>query len=154
MIIRSVLFGLLCLLEGCADQQFVTNYMSSAESEIPEPESWSFPDIVESARKISPNNLEGRPFNKFGLAYPMGVLSNLDVSSMRAKELQNYADVVTHAYPDAVSRQLPRSCDEVPINQLNETSVAGIAFVSLNAINEETRKWAKECLIIIQKKWK
>ena len=153
-IFKVLLFASVLLLVACVDQKFVTNYMASLEGDIPEPESWSFPDVIESARKIAPNNLEGRPFNKFGLSYSREVLGGLNVSAMSAKELQNYADIVAHAYPDAVSKQLPRSCDDVPIDQVNETSLAGIAFVSINAVNEETRIWAKECLSIIQRKLK
>lgn len=122
----------------------------ASSEDIPEPESWSFPQVVDSARKLSPKNLEGKAFNEFGLAYSREELSRLNVSRMTPEKLQKYADVVTHAYPDAVGRSIPCNCSSIPIETLNETSVAGIAFVSLNAIEESTRQCAKACLIIVQ----
>ncbi len=122
-----------------------------AADEIPEPESWKFPDIVESARKISPHNVEGRLFNKFGLVYSSDELKKLALDAMHPEELQKYADIVTHAYPDAVYRQFPASCEEIPVKQLNETAIAGVAYVSLNAIAVDTRDKAAVCLKVIQR---
>lgn len=121
-----------------------------SEDAILEPETWSFPKIIESARKISPNNTEGKPFNQFGLVYSPEQLSVLKLSKLAAQDLQKYADIVTHAYPDAVAKQLPVHCKDIPINKLNETTVAGIAYVSINAVNSATRKWADKCLTVIQ----
>jgi hypothetical protein len=73
---------------------------------------------------------------------------------MSAQELQKYADIVTHAYPDAVSRQIPASCKEIPIEGMNPTAVAGVAYVSLHAIEPATRGRATTCLGEIQAKWK
>ena len=69
---------------------------------------------------------------------------------MPAEKLQNYADIVTHAYPDAIGKTIPCNCSNIPVDSFNETSVAGIAFVSLNSKNESIRKCAKACLIIVQ----
>ncbi|QSX38192.1 hypothetical protein [Shewanella sedimentimangrovi] len=115
-----------------------------------EPESWAFPDVIEHARKISPNNSEGKPFNQFGLVYSSEEVASLKLSILSATELQKYADIVTHAYPDAVAKQLPEQCHNLPVEQLNETAVAGIAYISINATNSTTRKWATECLSAIQ----
>jgi hypothetical protein len=125
---------------------------ASAEESIPNPESWSFPEVVDSARKLSPTNVEGHPFNRFGLVYSSEHLATLHLSSMPAIELQKYADVVTHAYPDAVVRGHPASCEGISVGDLNETAVAGIAYVSLHAINEKTRRWAAQCLSVLQEK--
>ena len=125
-----------------------------ADGAIPLPESWSFPQVVESARKISPKNIEGRLFNQFGLAYSTEELAKLDLKYMTANELQKYADIVTHAYPDAVANQLPNSCDGIPVGELNETAVAGIAYVSINATMDINRSKAKACLASIQSKLK
>lgn len=122
-----------------------------AAGEIPEPESWKFPDIVESARKVSPRNVEGKLFNTFGLVYSRDELKNISLNTMPPEELQKYADIVTHAYPDAVYRQFPASCEELPVKKLNATSVAGIAYVSLNAIDPYTREKAATCLKVIQR---
>ena len=132
---------------------FILLYSGEAftADKIPEPESWKFPDIVESARKISPRNVEGRLFNKFGLVYSSDELKKLALDTMPAEELQKYADIVTHAYPDAVYRQFPASCDELPVKKLNETSIAGVAYVSLNAIDADTREKAATCLKAIQR---
>lgn len=125
-----------------------------AEETVASPESWSFPQVIESARKISPTNVEGRPFNQFGLVYSPEELSKLDFSKMKAEKMQNYADIVTHAYPDAIAKQLPNSCEAIPIGQLNETSIAGIAYISIHASKAETRNKAKMCLSTIQRKLK
>ena len=119
---------------------------------IPEPATWTFPDVIESARKISPRNVEGRLFNKFGLVYSSDELGNLPVAAMSSEDLQKYADIVTHAYPDAVYRQFPATCKKIPIKQMNETAIAGIAYVSLNAIDPDTREKAGICLREIQKR--
>lgn len=121
--------------------------------DYPEPESWQFPQILESARKIAPMNIEGRQFDKYGLAYPIEELDALKVSSLPAVELQKYADIVTNAYPDAVAKSLPESCDSLPFIEMNETAVAGMAFVSIHALNESTRRKAASCLLVAQKEF-
>jgi hypothetical protein len=121
-----------------------------ADDPVLEPESWSFPEVIEHARKISPNNSEGKPFNQFGLVYSSKEVASLKLSSLSAKELQKYADIVTHAYPDAVAKQFPENCDVLPVEKLNETAVAGIAYASINAIKPNTRKLATDCLAAIQ----
>jgi len=125
---------------------------SREEETIPMPESWKFPQVIESARAISPNNEEGKSFNRFGLVYTLDELAKLTLSSMSAEELQKYADIVTHAYPDAVARGFPPSCNDLPIEKLDETAVAGLAYISINALNEDTRNKASVCLVVIQKK--
>ncbi len=119
---------------------------------IPEPATWAFPDVIEGARKIAPRNVEGRIFNKLGLAYSSNELKKLPIATMSSEDLQKYADIVTHAYPDAVFRQFPVSCKDIPIDQINETSIANIAYVALNAIDMSTRKRAETCLKEIQKR--
>lgn len=124
----------------------------SALAEVPvlEPESWSFPEVIEHARKISPNNIEGKPFNQFGLVYSIDETASLKLSSLPAQELQKYADIVTHAYPDAVAKQLPEKCDTLEVEKLNATAVAGVAYVAINASNSNTRKATTDCLAAIQ----
>jgi hypothetical protein len=134
-------------------------YICSSEEaftadKIPEPATWAFPDIIESARKRTPRNVEGRLFNQFGLVYSLEELEKLPIETMAPKDLQKYADIVTHAYPDAVFRQFPASCKEISLKQLNETTIAGIAYVSLNAIDPGTRERAANCLREIQKRLK
>ncbi|WP_415776386.1 hypothetical protein ACMYQ1_10530 [Shewanella oncorhynchi] len=121
-----------------------------ADDLIIEPDSWSFPEVIEYARKISPNNIEGKPFNHFGLVYLSQELATLQLSALSALELQKYADIVTHAYPDAVAKQLPEQCDSWPLEYFNETSVAGIAYISLHATNSSTRDRTTKCLAAIQ----
>jgi hypothetical protein len=121
---------------------------------FPTPESWSFPQVVESAREISPNNIEGKPFNQFGLVYSSEFLAKLELSSMSAEELQKYADIVTHAFPDAVAKDIPESCNEIKAENLNETAIAGLAYISINALNQDTRIKAANCLIIVQEQMK
>lgn len=123
-----------------------------ADAEIPEPTTWSFPDIIECARKIAPHNIEGRKFDQFGLAYSISELKKLPVATMSSEDLQKYADIVTHAYPDAMFRQFPVSCKEMPIDQMNETSIANIAYVAHNAVDKSTRDRAESCLKEIQKR--
>lgn len=127
-----------------------TPIRSDTQQTIPEPLSWSFPNVIESARAICPRNIEGRKFDQFGLAYPNKNLESLPVATMLPMELQKYADIVTHAYPDAVFRQFPASCKEIPIEKINATAVAGVAYISLHAIDPATRKRAETCLKEVQ----
>jgi tetratricopeptide (TPR) repeat protein len=124
------------------------------QNPIPEPSSWLFPDVIESARLISPRNVEGRIFNQFGLAYSLEELEALPVATMTPQELQKYADIVTHAYPDAVFRPIADSCKELPVEQMNTTAVANLAYVSLHAIVPATREKAANCLRELQGRWK
>ena len=135
----SVLF---ILIASCA----------TAKDIYPEPKSWKFPDIVEEARKSSPNNIEGKPFNQFGLVYSKEQLSKVNFATASSIELQKYADIVTHAYTDALAKQLPKTCDNIPVNRLNETSIANFAYIANNALLSSTREQAKSCLSIIQSK--
>ncbi len=124
----------------------------TAEENIASPASWSYPEVIDSARAINPKNIEGLPFDQFGLAYTFSDLAKLKFSSMSADQLQKYADIVTHAYPDAIAMQLPDACDELPVEQMNETAIAGLAYVSINAVKKETRTKVKKCFEIVQKK--
>ena len=127
---------------------------SSSQRLITEPASWSFPDVIESARLIAPRNVEGRPFDRRGLVYAPEELDALPVATMSAQELQKYADIVTHAYPDAVFRQIPASCKEPSLDQINASAVAGIAYVSLHAIDPAARERAARCLAEVQERRK
>jgi len=122
-----------------------------AVQNVPEPSSWSFPGVIESARLLAPVNVEGKTFNRFGLVYSMEAYSSLDLASMPASDLQKYADIVTHAYPDAVSRKLPSDCSSIPLYKLNGASVAGLAYVSIHALQQATRQKAASCFDVIQK---
>ncbi|TLM64573.1 MAG: hypothetical protein FDZ69_11600 [Deltaproteobacteria bacterium] len=126
------------------------NSIPSSADSIPEPTTWEFPGVIESARALSPRNIEGREFNRFGLAYSTRELDSLPVATMSAQDLQKYADIVTHAYPDAVFRQVGDSCKELPVESLNETTIAGIAYISFHAIEPITRQKAAKCLADIQ----
>lgn len=121
---------------------------------IPEPNSWSFPAVVESARAIASRNVEGREFDRFGLAYSLPELQAVRVGRLPAQDLQRYADIVVHAYPDAVFRQITTSCSQAPVESLNTGAVAGVAYVSLHAIDPATRQKAAECLAEIQTRLK
>ncbi|OAN13689.1 hypothetical protein A3K86_14035 [Photobacterium jeanii] len=122
-----------------------------AQPNIPTPANWNFPDIADSARVIAPTNIAGIPFNEYGLAYSQDILANLDVLNLPATELQKYADVVTHAYPDATAeRGMPDDCSQLPFEDLNETSFANIAYISINAIKTNNRQSAANCLLYLQ----
>jgi hypothetical protein len=128
--------------------------VQASNKSIPEPLSWSFPDIIESARKISPKNIEGHKFNALGLVYSTEKLKLIDMKNMSADKLQVFADAVTHAYPDAISREIPESCKDIPLSNFNETAIAGLAYISVNAIESDSRNRAKNCLLEVQKKLK
>ena len=130
----------------------VESQAHATKAPIPEPSSWSFPDVVESARRVAPRNVEGKEFDQFGVAYPVSELDSVPMATMPAGELQRYADIVTHAYPDAVFRQIANDCKATPVEGLNSTAVAGIAYVSLHAQDSENRRGAAECLAEIQRK--
>lgn len=156
----ALIFVVLSLV-ACSNQQLPVDTpvptstavpVVDTQQEIPEPASWSFPDVVESAREISPHNVEGKPFNEFGLVYPQSEVETLSLATLSAEELQKYADIVTYAYPDAVFQQILVSCEEIPLDQINETTIANIAYVSLQAIDSGTREEAAICLSEIQER--
>src|SRR5512133_2171277 len=130
----------------------VASQAPATKAPIPEPSSWSFPDVVESARKLAPRNVEGKEFDQFGVAYSLAELDSVPMATMPAGELQKYADIVTHAYPDAVFRQIAMDCKSTPVEGLNSTAVAGVAYVSLHAQDPETRRAADQCLSEIQRR--
>jgi hypothetical protein len=135
-----------------SNASLVESQASASTTAIPEPSSWSFPDVVDSARKLAPRNVEGREFGQFGIAYPLAELESVPMATMPAEELRKYADIVTHAYPDAVFRQVADDCKSTPVEGLNSTAVAGLAYVSLHAQNPDNRRGAAECLAEIQRK--
>lgn len=100
---------------------------------IPVPRSWQFPAVIEAARSFSPRNLEGRVFGQTGLAYSLEQLDSLPVANLSASELQKYADIVTHAFPDAAFlRQVSvQECSDISAEDLNTTALANMAYVSL-----------------------
>lgn len=117
---------------------------------IPEPSSWSFPDVVASARVNAPTNHEGRKFDKHGLAYTLRELDAVPIATMSAQELQKYADIVTNAYPDAVFRQAGADYKNLATERINTTAVANVAYVSLHAVDSDMRKLAAGCLEELQ----
>jgi tetratricopeptide (TPR) repeat protein len=123
---------------------------------LPAPRSWQFPAVIESARTLSPRNLEGRVFNQSGLAYPMEQLDSLPVASMTPFELQKYADIVAHAFPDAAFlRQVSlEGCADVSANELNTTALANVAYISLQAKIPTNRAEAASCLKQLQDVWR
>jgi len=120
------------------------------------PRSWQFPGVIESARKLSPRNLDGRAFDQSGLAYPLGQIEALPVASMPPSELQKYADIVTHAFPDAsFLRSLSSvTCRDIPPDQLNTTAIANVAYISLQAKFPSNREEAARCLKELQGVWR
>ncbi|MEC8080975.1 MAG: hypothetical protein VX148_05780 [Pseudomonadota bacterium] len=127
---------------------------NQVKNNIPQPESWSFPQVIYSALKIAPTNIEGRPFNKFGLAYPLSKYSSLDLASLPLDELQKYADVVTYAYPDAISRRFSEDCSGVPLSKVNAVSLGGMAYVSNHAVQKSAREKSLKCFTVIQERLK
>ena len=126
--------------------------LSVANDMIPYPPSWDFPEVSIAAHEITPENMAGIAFKEDGLAYSVETLATLSVLTMSARELQKYADVVTHAFPDAVAMrgESLEDCRDFPAEALNETSFGNIAYISLNAIKEENRSWAAQCLYDLQ----
>ena len=123
-----------------------------SEDDFPVPPSWAMPALIEHAREKSPNNIEGQPFNKIGLVDTYPPLSHRDLYDMEAIQLQKYADIVTHAYTDAVAEQLPDSLESIDIQTLNQTSIANISYISINASKQKIRLSAKSILNAIQQK--
>lgn len=123
---------------------------------LPAPRSWQFPAVIESARKLSPRNLEGRAFDQSGLAYPLELLDSLPVASLTASELQKYADIVTHAFPDAAFlRQFSvKGCGDFSADELNTTAFANVAYISLQAKIPANRAEAASCLKQLQDVWR
>jgi tetratricopeptide (TPR) repeat protein len=120
------------------------------------PRSWQFPAVIESARTLSPRNLEGRTFDQSGLAYPLEQLDSLPVASLPDSELQKYADIVTHAFPDAAFlRQVSvKGCGDILAEELNTTALANMAYISLQAKFLPNRAEAASCLKEFQDVWR
>ena len=120
------------------------------------PISWQFPAVIETALNLSPRNLEGRAFNQSGLAYPLEQLDSLPVASMTPFELQKYADIVAHAFPDAAFlRQVSlKGCHDVSADELNTTALANVAYISLQAKIPANRTEAASCLKQLQDVWR
>ena len=123
---------------------------------LPAPRSWQFPAVIESARTLSPRNLEGRAFDQSGLVYPLEQLDSLPVASLTASELQKYADIVTHAFPDAAFlRQVSvKGCGDFSADELNSTALANLAYISLQAKYPPNRAEAASCLKEFQDVWR
>ena len=120
------------------------------------PRSWQFPAVIESARTLSPRNLEGRTFDQSGLAYPLEQLDSLPVASLTPFDLQKYADIVTHAFPDAAFlRQVSvKGCGDFSADELNSTALANLAYISLQAKFPPNRAEAASCLKEFQDVWR
>ncbi|TVV42556.1 hypothetical protein [Thalassolituus sp. C2-1] len=140
------------LLSACSqiETQTADTEAAAQVQSIPEPPTWRFPDIMEAARELVPLSIEGKPFNRHGFAYPIEELKQLDVKNMSAAELQNYADVTTHAYPDALGRQIADECDSTEADELSNRAIATVAYVSFNAIDAGIRSEAAACLARVQ----
>lgn len=123
---------------------------------LPFPGMWDFPAVIQAARSVAPRNLEGRTFDANGLAYPSETLDSLRVGEMGAAQLQSYADIVTHAFPDAafLRSQTQEPCADLHVDDLNTTSLANMAFVSLQAKVAANRAEAATCLQTLQKAWR
>lgn len=123
---------------------------------LPAPRSWQFPSVIEAARTISPRNLEGRAFDENGLAHPMEQLESLPVANMPPSELQKYADIVTHAFPDAAFLRTVslEGCRDIPAEELNTTALANAAYISLQARIPSNRAEAASCLKELQDVWR
>ena len=123
---------------------------------LPAPRSWQFPAVIESARTLSPRNLEGRAFDQSGLVYPLEQLDSLPVASLTASELQKYADIVTHAYPDAAFLRTVsvKGCSVISADELNPTALANVAYISLQAKIPTNRAEAASCLKQLQDVWR
>lgn len=143
LLILSVLF-----VGACSN----TQTKQQASNSIPEPDSWKFPSVVESARKIAPKNIEGRAFDRFGLAYPLAKYKTLDFASLSVDELQKYADVVAYAYPDAVSKRTPDDCSGIPLDKVNAASAGAMAYISTHAVLPSSREKSLKCLLVIQER--
>ena len=152
MIRRITLSLALLLLMACSFSEAPgsASAHSPISTPIPEPPTWAFPEIMEAALEVVSVSIEGRPFNRYGLPYSLEELDQLDVRKMEAQELQNYADAITHAYPDALGRQIAAECGDSDLGELSNRAVVGVAYVSLNAIDPEIREHAAACLAAIQ----
>jgi hypothetical protein len=109
---------------------------------FPLPSTWEFPDIVQEAILICPTTRLGRRFNSIGIAYPIATLEKIDVTAYTAQALSQYADAVTHAFPDAsmlasgTERYLPQQT----------TAWANCAYAALYSLTAECRAIAVQRL--------
>jgi hypothetical protein len=78
------------------------------------------------------------------------------VASLTASELQKYADIVTHAYPDAAFLRTVsvKGCSVISADELNPTALANVAYISLQAKIPTNRAEAASCLKQLQDVWR
>jgi len=60
----------------CTLERLLGHQAAMAGVSLPAPRSWQFPEVIKAARPLSPRNIEGRPFDQRGLAYPYGKLDS------------------------------------------------------------------------------
>ncbi len=72
MAIKLIAVTLTLFLVACANTtaQVSTNEAQKITEPVPEPSSWQFPSVIESARKLTPQNLEGKPLSMITLMEP------------------------------------------------------------------------------------
>jgi hypothetical protein len=113
------------------------------------PSSWE--NSKEEAHKLIHTNREGCSFLiTTGLPYPISMYRTLenDWATRDIKEVANYADVVTHAYPDFAFD----CCFESTFLPTGETihEIVGLAYVALYAQRSENRAKALKEFKLLQ----
>lgn len=117
-------------------------------TEIRKPSTWEFPHIINEAFQLVDHWGIGDRFDrKSGMSNACKTANNPDFKKMPWNELQYFADVITHAFPDAVLLSMIEAWGENPhMTNLNKTAVGNLAFISNNARVPDNRKSAKRFL--------
>lgn len=118
------------------------------ETDIRKPSTWEFPYILDEAFSIVDRwNIADRFDRKSGMSIACKTANNPDLKKMPWNELQYFADVITHAFPDAVLLSMIKTWGENPyLTNLNITAVGNLAFISNNARSPYNRNSAKRFL--------
>jgi hypothetical protein len=113
------------------------------------PKNSHFPFIVEEALTICPCNKNGVQFGPGGIAYSVMMLEHARKDFRKTRNVEkfaSYADVVTHAFFDWLANITPTDFTPQQKREMNATSLANVAFISLYASKPEMRKKFTDCL--------
>lgn len=113
------------------------------------PRSPMMPHIVVEARQLCPQNMDGKPFDVFGLAYSEREIADgfrefrkslltVNDKSNAIVAMAKFADVVTVAFTDWCADELIAQGD-IPWTSTNGVTFANLCHVALSASHVNTR---------------
>lgn len=124
----------------------------AAPVEFQRPESFSFSQIVAKSVARVPRNALGWEFDSSGMVIGPETVDQAveefvrhgNMDRCRVQNMSAYADVVTHAWPDAAAEM---SCRDLVLPpDANAQAICNLAYVAIYAEVPKHRVWANGCL--------